>query len=59
MTNKQCYLSLRNMPFNLLAGGCKKSLYSQSLLEHELKFPVKKTKFFMVRNFCTPPQAAA
>ena len=35
-----------------------KSLYSQSLLVHELKFPVKKIQFFMVTKFCTPPQAA-
>ena len=35
-------LTLCNMAFNHLSGGCKESLYSQILLVHKLKFPVKK-----------------
>ena len=31
-----------------------KSLYSQGLLLHELKLPVKKIQFFTVTKFCTP-----
>ena len=35
-----------------------KSLYSQSLLVHELKFPVKKIYFFTITKSCTPLQTA-
>ena len=35
-----------------------KSLYSQSLLVHELKFPVKKYNFSRLQNFVPHPQAA-
>ena len=53
MPNKQCYLTLHNMAFNSFGWRLqRKSLYSQSLLVHELKFPGKK----MVRKFCTPHQ---